>query len=110
MNTSDISAAHAARVSLFFNRLRAYITQDFDGPLLTKCKRWFLASLCVAFAVSFIIFGAFLSAGSGFWLASRMSFSLFWLSFGVGVIVSVFGIYWWLTKWEADPAQDPGTR
>jgi TM2 domain-containing membrane protein YozV len=93
--------------SEFFNRLKSYVTQDFQGPLLTKCQRWGAATLAMAVALAFVVFGAHFMATKQFFAACQASFCMFWMSLGCGIIVSVFGIMVWLSKWEVDPAGNP---
>lgn len=93
--------------SEFFDRLKAYVTQDFQGPLLTKCKRWGAATLAMAIAIAFVVFGASFLGTKQFLNACQASFCMFWMALGVGIIISIFGIFFWLSKWEVDPAHEP---
>ncbi len=95
------------RTDTFFNRLKAYVTQDFQGPLLAKTKRWGAASLAMATALAFVIFGGYLLGTKDFLMACQASFCTFWMVLGVMIIVSVFGLYVWLNNWEVDPAKEP---
>lgn len=93
--------------SEFFDRLKSYVTQDFQGPLLTKCQRWAAATLAIAIALAFVTFGGHFLGTKQFLAACQASFCMFWMALGVGIIVSVFGIFIWLSQWEVDPAKGP---
>jgi len=83
-------------------QLHQKLTQEIGPELINKIKRWATWSVMFSWAVACIVFGAVFGYTPNLLLAIREGFAFFWLTLGICVIVSTFGIANFLGKYEED--------